>query len=180
MLGWFLLPYKGSGISRTSHFMRWHGEKFFGRPEELGLKNVLPDIKDSYYNLVVDRPIENHGHELETWSRGQQHAEEVRQISKAEIPKATFLAVLVVSLGCALIASPFAKWEGSAIGNVASVVKDLDFKKAAAAASSLLSMKSDEETLKDECTLIAKIAGNDIRLISAADRARCHSVFNAS
>ncbi len=175
MLGWFFLPYKGTGVSFTSRFMRWHGEKFLGRPEELGLKNVLPAIKDSYYNLIVDRPIEQHKGELEAWSRGQQQAEAIRQISKREIPKATFLAVLAVSLGCALIAAPFAEWKGSGIGTATSVVKGLDFKKVAAAATSLL--KSDEEKLNDECTAIFESAGNDIRNVSAADRARCRAVF---
>ncbi|WP_414615629.1 hypothetical protein, partial [Stenotrophomonas geniculata] len=45
-------------------------------------------VKDSYYDLAEDRPIELQQHNLKAWSLGQQHAEEARQVSKAEIPKA--------------------------------------------------------------------------------------------
>ncbi|WP_443096647.1 hypothetical protein ACTT2I_10450 [Stenotrophomonas sp. PUT21] len=143
MLGWFFLPYKGTGVSFTSRFMRWHGEKFLERPEELGLKNVPTAIKDSYYDLIVDRPIEQHKGELEAWSRGQQQAEAIRQISKREIPKATFLAVLAVSLGCAVIAAPFANWSSSAVGSAVSVAKGLDFKKGFANLASMMSGKGE-------------------------------------
>lgn len=115
MLGWLFLPYRGAGVSFTSRLMRWHGEKFLGRPELLGLKNVLDDVKTTYYDLAVDRPIELHHHDLEAWSRGQQQAEEARQASRAEIPKATFLAVIAVCMGCALIAAPFSGSSDSSV-----------------------------------------------------------------
>lgn len=116
MLGWFFLPYRGAGVSFTSRFMRWHGETFLGRPDDLGLKNVPQAVRESYYDLAEDRPIELQQHNLKAWSLGQQHAEEARQVSKAEIPKATFLAVVAVSFGCALIAAPFSNWGGSPVG----------------------------------------------------------------
>ncbi|WP_040008357.1 hypothetical protein [Stenotrophomonas sp. SKA14] len=122
MLGWFFLPYRGAGVSFTSRFMRWHGETFLGRPDDLGLKNVPQAVKDSYYDLAEDRPIEMQQHNLKAWSLGQQHAEEARQVSKAEIPKATFLAVVAVSFGCALIAAPFSNWGGSPVGMAVQLV----------------------------------------------------------
>ncbi|MGY0529304.1 hypothetical protein [Stenotrophomonas sp. C-A] len=122
MLGWFFLPYRGAGVSFTSRFMRWHGETFLGRPDDLGLKNVPQAVKDSYYDLAEDRPIELQQHNLKAWSLGQQHAEEARQVSKAEIPKATFLAVMAVSFGCALIAVPFSNWAESPVGMAVQLV----------------------------------------------------------
>ncbi|MBH1493711.1 hypothetical protein [Stenotrophomonas maltophilia] len=122
MLGWFFLPYRGAGVSFTSRFMRWHGETFLGRPDDLGLKNVPQAVKESYYDLAEDRPIELQQHNLKAWSLGQQHAEEARQVSKAEIPKATFLAVMAVSFGCVLIAAPFSNWGGSPVGMAVQLV----------------------------------------------------------
>lgn len=102
MLSWLFLPYKGTGVSFSSRFMRWHGEMLLGRPEDVGAGSTLPAVCDSYYYLAVDRPVEEHKRNLKAWSRAQQRAEEARVVSKAEIPKATFLAVAVVSLLCAV------------------------------------------------------------------------------
>lgn len=129
MLGWLFLPYKSTGVSFTSRFMRWHGERFLGCPEGLGLRNVLHDVIDSYYHLAVDRPVQNHKHDFKAWQVDQQHAEESRLVSKAEIPKATFLAVVAVSLFCSLVAAPFADWKDSPIGQGASLLGKVDVKK---------------------------------------------------
>ncbi|MEB2183808.1 hypothetical protein VDS28_18850 [Xanthomonas campestris pv. campestris] len=129
MLGWLFLPYKRTGVSFTSRFMRWHGERFLGRPEGLGLRGTLQDVLDSYYYLAVDRPVQEHKHDFKTWQIDQQHAEEARLVSKAEIPKATFLAVAAVSVVCALASAPFADWKGSPIGQGASLLGKVDVKR---------------------------------------------------
>lgn len=145
MLGWLFLPYKGTGVSFTSRFMRWHGERFLVRPEGLGLRGTLQDVLDSYYYLAVDRPVQKHKHDFKTWQIDQQHAEEARLVSKAEIPKATFLAVVAVSLVCSLVAAPFADWKGSPIGQGASLLSTWDVKKGSKALGALLGLDASPQ-----------------------------------
>ncbi len=145
MLGWLFLPYKSTGVSFTSRFMRWHGERFLGRPEGLDLRNVLQDTRDSYYYLAVDRPVQEHKHDFKAWQIDQQHAEEARLVSKAEIPKATFFAVVAVSLVCSLVAAPFADWKGSPIGQGASLLSTWDVKKGSKALGALLGLDASPQ-----------------------------------
>lgn len=156
MLGWFFIPYKSTGVSFTSRFMRWHGERFLGRPEGLGLRGMLQDVLDSYYYLAVDRPVQEHKHDFKAWQIDQQHAEEARLVSKAEIPKATFLAVVALSLVCSLVAAPFADWKGSPIGNVTSLLSKVDVKKGvkalmASKASPQAAQVTDDSRVRAEC-----------------------------
>jgi hypothetical protein len=156
MLGWLFLPYKSTGISFTSRFMRWHGERFLDRPEGLGLRGILQDVLDSYYYLAVDRPVQEHKHDFKTWQIDQQHAEEARLVSKAEIPKATFLAVVAASLICSLVAAPFADWKGSPIGQGTSLLTKLDLKKGvkalvASKSSPQAAQATDDSKVRADC-----------------------------
>lgn len=181
MLGFLFLPYRRAGVSFTSRFMRWHGERLLGRPEDLGLRGTLQDVVDSYYYLAVDRPVQEHKHEFKTWQVDQQHAEEARLVSKAEIPKATFLAVVAVSMICAVVSAPFADWKGSPIGEGASLISTWDVKKGSKALRALLGFgKSPQEANAIDDQKVRADCENKYRAgrFAQSDITLCSSVWN--